>query len=55
MGNLASEARQPEGKPLWVSSGGGGYVVKLGFLRACPHIHGSPALIHQVERALAFA
>ena len=47
-GCLASEARQPEGKSLWVSTGGRcGYVVKPGVLRACPHNHADPLLVHQ--------
>src|SRR5450830_887101 len=42
---------RPVGKLLWVSTGGRcGYVVKLGVLRACPHIHADPLLIHQVAR-----
>lgn len=47
---LASEARQAEGGPLWVSMGGRcGHVVKLGVLQACPHVHADPLLIHQAE------
>jgi len=46
---LASEARQAVGRPLWVSTGGRcGHVVKPGVLRACPHVHADPLLIHQV-------
>ena len=48
---LASEARQAEGLLLWVSAGGScGDVGKLGVLRACPHVHSDPPLIHQVAR-----
>ena len=47
-GNLASEARQAVGRILVGKQGGRlGYVVKLGVLRACPHILADPLLIHQ--------
>jgi len=46
-----AQARQAEGLLLWVSAGGScGDVGKLGVLRACPHVHSDPPLIHQVAR-----
>ncbi len=49
-------ASGPWARPLWVSTGGRcGYVVKLGVLQACPHIHADPLLIHQAAQPQFFA